>query len=338
MDQDSAVMEQRTIDRLKEKSQEAFLLAVELYNRPTIRYRVEGCAFFLCNAWELLLKAFITERDGERAIYYSDKPGRTLSLEDCVRRVFTNDKDPLRLNLSKVIDLRNTSTHFIVEEYEGIYAPILQACVENYDEKARELLGIEISDLIPENYLVLSVRRNDASIEECRARYSPEVINRMIDARSGVLSSADVDGNRRYACTYTTELRLTKKKGADLTVRVSSDSDTPVSIVKQLIRPQDKYPFRTKAVIEQVNRRMERDGVTILLNGEVKGNGNFTSSDFQLFVSAYGMKDDARYSTNTAMAGEQPWYAYSQQCIDDIYAQIKRDPEGVIGNLKARLT
>ena len=164
-----------TVQRLCDKSQEALILSIELYNRPTLKYRVEGCAFFLCNAWELLLKAHLVQRNGNRAIYYSDKADRTLSLEDCVKKVFTNEKDPLRRNLSKVIDLRNTSTHFVVQEYEGIYAPILQACVENYDEKARELMGIEISDRIPENYLVLSVRRSDATIEECRARYSPDV-------------------------------------------------------------------------------------------------------------------------------------------------------------------
>lgn len=51
--------EQRDYERLLEKSQEAFILAIELFNRPTIRYRVEGCAFFLCNAWELMLKAYL---------------------------------------------------------------------------------------------------------------------------------------------------------------------------------------------------------------------------------------------------------------------------------------
>lgn len=48
--------EKMTYDRLVEKTQEAFLLAVELYNRPTIKYHVEGCAYFLCNAWEPCLR------------------------------------------------------------------------------------------------------------------------------------------------------------------------------------------------------------------------------------------------------------------------------------------
>jgi hypothetical protein len=55
-------VEQKTYDRLIQKSEEAFLLAVELYNRPTIRYHVEGCSFFLCNAWELMLKAYMIKK------------------------------------------------------------------------------------------------------------------------------------------------------------------------------------------------------------------------------------------------------------------------------------
>ncbi len=32
--------------RLIEKSQEAFIMAIEIYNNPTIRYRIEGFSFF----------------------------------------------------------------------------------------------------------------------------------------------------------------------------------------------------------------------------------------------------------------------------------------------------
>jgi len=44
---------------LLEKSEEAYLMALEIINKPTIKYRTEGFCFFICNAWELLLKAYI---------------------------------------------------------------------------------------------------------------------------------------------------------------------------------------------------------------------------------------------------------------------------------------
>ena len=118
------------IDDMLEKSEEAFLMAIEIYNKPTINYRIEGFSFFICNAWELLLKARLVQEG--KSIYYSDKPNRTISLSRCVSMVFTNDKDPIRKNLEIIINLRNTSTHFIIKEMDSIYFPFMQANVLNY--------------------------------------------------------------------------------------------------------------------------------------------------------------------------------------------------------------
>ena len=107
-------------EQLIDKAKEAFILAIEIYNKPSIRYRLEGFSFFICNAWELMLKAYMIKKFGEESIYFPDKPNRTITLERCVQKIFTNEKAPLRKNLEKVIELRNTSTHFITEEYEAV--------------------------------------------------------------------------------------------------------------------------------------------------------------------------------------------------------------------------
>lgn len=106
-----------TADRLLEKSKEAFALAVELYNRPTLKYHAESCSIFLCNAWELMLKSYIIRKYGIDEIYYDDGD-KTIALTDCLKKVFTNDKDPLRINMAELIRFRNTNTHFITDEYE----------------------------------------------------------------------------------------------------------------------------------------------------------------------------------------------------------------------------
>lgn len=106
-----------TADRLLEKSKEAFALAVELYNRPTLKYHAESCSIFLCNAWELMLKSYIIHKCGIDEIYYDDGD-KTIALADCLKKVFTNDKDPLRINMAELIRFRNTNTHFITDEYE----------------------------------------------------------------------------------------------------------------------------------------------------------------------------------------------------------------------------
>ena len=99
-------MEKELINNMLDKSEEAFLMAIEIYNKPTISYRLEGFSFFICNAWELLLKAKMLKENEK--IYYQDKPTRTISLTNCIIHIFTNDKDPIRI----VKELRDTNlTH-----------------------------------------------------------------------------------------------------------------------------------------------------------------------------------------------------------------------------------
>ena len=60
---------QTTVSRLINKAKEAFVMAIEIYNKPSIQYRLEGFSFFICNAWELMLKAHIINKYGEEAVY-----------------------------------------------------------------------------------------------------------------------------------------------------------------------------------------------------------------------------------------------------------------------------
>lgn len=116
--------------KLVDKSIEAFIMGLEIYNKPTIKYRIEGFSFFICNAWELMLKAELLNRNED--IYYSDKSGRALSLEPTIKKIYSDKNTRVRLNLEKIIELRNISTHFITEDYEAKYAPLFQACVLNF--------------------------------------------------------------------------------------------------------------------------------------------------------------------------------------------------------------
>ena len=141
-------------DKLVEKSIEAFIMGLEIYNKPTIRYRIEGFSFFICNAWELMLKAKLLN-DG-KPIYFKDKPERTISLAETISKVYTDKSTRTRLNLEKIIDLRNTSTHFITEDYEVKYAPLFQSCVLNYTTELMRFHEIDITERVPQNFLTVT--------------------------------------------------------------------------------------------------------------------------------------------------------------------------------------
>lgn len=328
--------EQRTYGRLLDKSKEAFLLAVELYNRPTIRYHVEGCAFFLCNAWELMLKAYLIKRDGERAIYFKDKEDRTISLQKCMALVMTNDADPVRRNLERVIDLRNTSTHFVTDEYELFYGPIFQVCVKNFDDKMRSLHGVEMCEVIPESYLVLSVKRDIIDPEAIRTKYPREVAQKLLELNNEILVGAGEDGDVRYAGLYQTNFILTKDaKKADLSVRIAKDGESPIAVLRQVQDVQDKYPYTCKLALNAINAKLKRKGITIWYKGTERESLNM--SQWLLFVKFYEMKGEERFAHNRNLPEESPCYVYSQQSIDLVVDECSRDPEHVIDRLDCEL-
>src|SRR5574344_1576889 len=88
------------INALLSKSEEAYLMALEIINKPTINYRTEGFCFFICNAWELLLKAFLIRRENDmNSINFKDDTNRTIGLDECVERVFTSTTDKTKSNI-----------------------------------------------------------------------------------------------------------------------------------------------------------------------------------------------------------------------------------------------
>ena len=96
-------------NRIREKSIEAYLLCIEIYNKPTIDYRIEASSYFICNAWELLLKAYHISQYGEKSIY---KPNSkySYSLEDMLNKYY-QDNSPIKRNLVTIINkIRDKST------------------------------------------------------------------------------------------------------------------------------------------------------------------------------------------------------------------------------------
>lgn len=59
---------------LLEKSVHAALSAIEIYNKPDFKYRVESFSILMVNAWELLLKARILQesKNNLKSIYVID--------------------------------------------------------------------------------------------------------------------------------------------------------------------------------------------------------------------------------------------------------------------------
>lgn len=322
-----------TVERLLEKSKEAFTLAIEIYNKPTIRYRLEGFSFFICNAWELMLKAHLIKQQGEQAIYYPDKPNRTISLENCIQRIFTNEKSPIRLNFDKIIELRNTSTHYITEEYEMVYIPLLQACVFNFVEKMNEFHGIDMTEIIPENFITLSVKVRALSEAEIRAKYSDAVSERLIHNQQ-TLQSMIAENNSGFAIRVEHRYLQTKKQNeATDSFYIEKGASKGVRIISRLKDPSESHKYNAKNCIVEINKRLRKEGIVPLYRGQPTEINNF---HFNNFVKYFGLKTDERYCYIHRIDEAQLRYTYSIQTIDFIVDEIKKAPDRILDDLKQK--
>lgn len=119
---------------LLEKSVHAALSAIEIYNKPDFKYREESFSILIVNAWELLLKARIlqrnknklesiyivdpnkTRKDGtafKKPKYKTSRSGNYLTID--VTNAMKELKLPERLkeNLGLLIEIRDNAIHFI---------------------------------------------------------------------------------------------------------------------------------------------------------------------------------------------------------------------------------
>lgn len=313
-------------DRFIKKSIEAFILGLELYNKPTIKYRIEGFSFFICNAWELMLKAKLLNDDS--SIYYDDNNDRTLSISDIIKKIYTDKRQPLRINLEKVVDLRNTSTHFVTEDYETVYAPLFQATVFNYCEQLHRFHNVDITEHIAQNFLTLSVNIQELNHEEIRGKYPPEMAEKLITKKDDIEYEINQSNSNALFIPIKHEIALTKDKdSAKLLVAIDKGSDSSVRIVKDYGDPNNKYHLSFNNIINAINQQITSKGLQLNYTTS-SGENKFNSYTLDLLIKFYNIKSDKKYSYHFAEN-----YRYSQQLVDFIVQEIKKDPD-IIENIK----
>lgn len=326
--------------RLLEKSIEAFIMAIEIYNKPTIKYRVEGFSFFICNAWELMLKAYMIKKFGKQGIYYSDKTDRTKSLETCISDIFTNNKDPLRLNLEKIVELRNSSTHFIVEEYEMIYIPLFQACVFNFDKKLEEFHDINIENYLSYHFLSLGISPVSFTEQEIRAKYPKDMADKIIF--NGIKIKELIESNNsNFSIAINHHHYITKdKKKATNTLFISKDDGAPGTIVKEIKDPSQTHKYSTKNCLIEINMKLNKLDITPEKMNIISSNKNkparFNSYHFNLFKKYYNLDKDEKYCYVYTVP-THPSYSYSIHVVDFIVEEIRKDTENIIERLKEKI-
>ena len=306
----------RLTKQLLDKSQEAFILSLEVYNKPTIKYRIEGFCFFFCNAWELLLKSKILEDNKkESAIYYKkqrNQKRRSLSLRDCLKKVIPNESDSIRKNIEDIAAIRDEATHLIIKDLEAVYSGLFQSGVLNYVDKLEEWFGISITEKISPAMLTLVSDIKQIDPVFIKKRYGPEILEFVENEIGRIEKNAkELKEDIKYRIPIEYKLVLTKSaKDADITLSSGVGGKTfgLIEVPKDIERT---HPYLQKDVIAKIKER-------------IGGGIMFNQYDFQSILYKEKIKRNRKYHY---MIKKPVIHRYSDALIELIVNKIERDQE-----------
>ena len=297
-------------------------MAIEIYNKPSIKYRVEGFSFFICNAWELLLKAKMLNEG--KSIYYPDKPNRTISLSNCVSSVFTNDKDPIRKNLEILIGLRNTTTHYVIKEMDTIYLPFMQSNVLNYSQKLFDYFERDITEKINSSFMTLVVNNEEISDEKILSNYGNNIFDRYMKVKNETQKIISDNSHEKLAIKIDLNVKIVKdKKDAKTTFRIAQEGEESVRIIKELKDTNLTHCFNQKRVRELVIDNLKRKGIDI----------KFTQYDLKLICDKFDLKNNEKYFYKHVLTNS---WGCTQQLVDFITDLFIKKPS-ILDDIKQEL-
>jgi hypothetical protein len=207
---------------LLENSLDAYVLALETINRLSVQHRVEAFTFLLCNAWELLLKARILQVEKERkAIFRPTKrgePAKTISLRECLERVYPEKHNPVRRNIERVAVIRDDATHVCIKDVPKNVLAVFQAAVVNYHGSLTSWFGISLTQAVPVGMMTIVF-----DMTPDRFNVDPAVLRKKMDASTVAYlmkQQAEIEQEHaqlgrplEYSVVFKHELRIERHPG-----------------------------------------------------------------------------------------------------------------------------
>lgn len=256
-------------NELLEKSREAALSAIRIYNDPQVTFKSESFIVLMVIAWTYLMHAYYRVhgieyryfRQGpKRKIFDRTKHGAYKYWE--LERCLNDDKSPIDKdtanNLRFLIGLRHEIEHQMTRSLDAYLSGRYQACAMNYNEYIKQLGGerFSIDDQLTYSiqFSVLSEEQLSGPLPEAKI---PERLRTYIAEFDGALTHEEYN-SAHYAFRMLFKRKLVNHPGqADRVVEfISQDSDLAQQIDKEywVQKQVEKKKYRAKDIVEEVKK------------------------------------------------------------------------------------
>jgi len=151
----------------------------------------------------------------------------------------------------------------------------------------KEFHGIDMEEIIPYNFINLSVNLSFYDENALRGKYSKQIAERIVSTEENISKMIE-QGNSNFAIRLEHFYYNTKNKNeATELYHIDSNAEAGVRIIKELKNPNETHKYTEKKCIAIIKNRLEKDKIQLVLNGNEV---TFNHYHFRLFVSYYGIK------------------------------------------------
>ncbi|EGR4060001.1 DUF3644 domain-containing protein [Vibrio cholerae] len=258
---------------LLSKSKDNMLLALELYNRPSLENRMDAFVMCFCTAWEQFLKALLIERDGESSIFRkSGKKGlkETISLRECLEKVYS-EKSNVRKNIEQIAFLRDQAVHLLMPEIQGIMSRVFQSGVLNYTSKFEEFTEISFLNTSHAGMISLVGEFKSPPASIMKSTYG-DIASEIIELASSVQQDVERSDDIEFAIPLNVKLVFATDAEDGSTIAIARADEGIEGLKRALVieKPVDRsksHPLLQKDAINEINARLhERYDIEKLKN------------------------------------------------------------------------
>lgn len=260
----------RLSNSMAEKSVQAAVAAIEIYNKPDFLFREEAFSLLMTNAWELLLKAkWLSDHGESEACLLEQKPDGTARVSrsgnPCThglgylaeRLVADNDSGFDRAacdNVLALIEIRDTSAHFIHKDLHlgKRVLEIATASLRNFLVLTGEWFQIDLSRY---NFFLmpLSFYHGFEAITAASVGSQPDQVQRLIAYLDRLIGDAQDASTKHVALTIETKFVRAKDASA-IAFRWTDSPEAPAVRLSEgdVLR---NYPMTYRDLTELLRRR-----------------------------------------------------------------------------------
>lgn len=256
--------------------------------------------------------------DSGSKIFYPKKrgqPRRSLSLDDCLNKLFTSEDEPIRLNLERIHELRNNATHLVIPFIPRDIMGLFQAGVINFPKALQDWFSISLSERIPLGMMILVYDFDPQQYllenARMRRRMTIDTFKWLTDFQTRIQRDATSLGNAqdKFCIPINYKVAITRSpRSADIVLSAGGTGQEAV-IIERPRSPDVTHPYRRKEVIE-------------LVNDKLQGVHTINQYDFDCVKKVFNIESNVEFYYKDKFSPRR----YSNGFVDWIVKRARRNP------------